>query len=125
LGVRDRRSGLARSLARRGPGSQWNLGQLDEIPTPADPARTAAIRDSAAARRIGELSALGRGLDVRRKWYHLTAGMQTKGLGAAAVGDPAKSAARLFTAHSNPSMNIALGSRSSGNRGGSRAVPAA
>jgi len=58
---------------------------LDDIPTPADPARIAAIRDSAAARRIGELSALGRRLDVRREWYHLTADMKTKDLEAAAV----------------------------------------
>ena len=58
---------------------------LDDIPTPADPARIAAIRDSAAAQRIGELSALGRQLDVRREWYHLTAGMKRKDLEAAAV----------------------------------------
>jgi soluble lytic murein transglycosylase len=58
---------------------------LDDIPTPADPARIAAIRNSAAAQRIGELSALGRRLDVRREWYHLTADMRTKDLEAAAV----------------------------------------
>jgi soluble lytic murein transglycosylase len=58
---------------------------LDDIPAPADPARIAAIRESAAAKRIGELSALGRKLDVRREWYHLTRGMDPKDLEAAAV----------------------------------------
>jgi soluble lytic murein transglycosylase len=59
--------------------------KLDNVPTPATPERIAAIANGPAARRIGELRALGRDLDVRREWYHVTREMDGEDLEAAAV----------------------------------------
>jgi soluble lytic murein transglycosylase len=59
--------------------------KLGGAPTPADPQRVARIERSPAIARIGELTALGRELDVRREWHRLTRDMGSADLMAAAV----------------------------------------
>jgi soluble lytic murein transglycosylase len=59
--------------------------RLDSCPTPADPERLAWLIESPEGRRIVELRALGRELDARREWRHLTGGLDSANLAAAAV----------------------------------------
>jgi len=59
--------------------------RLASCPTPTDPERLAWLVEEPAARRIVELRALGRDLDARREWLHLTRGLNGDDLTAAAV----------------------------------------
>jgi soluble lytic murein transglycosylase len=58
---------------------------LESRPTPASDERLARIAQSPAGRRIAELRALGRDLDVRRELHALTGGMGRKDLMATAI----------------------------------------
>jgi len=58
---------------------------LESRPVSAAPERIAFIEQSPAARRIAELGALGRDLDVRREWRHLSRNLEPEDLKAAAV----------------------------------------
>jgi len=69
-------------LAAEHAGLPYRLGHR---PVPVDAERLGRIALGSAARRIGELSALGRRLDVRREWRHLIADLDREDLQAAAV----------------------------------------
>ncbi len=58
--------------------------RLAHRPLKVDEARVKALAHTAAAARIRELRALGRGLDARREWHRLTRGLDRAGLQAAA-----------------------------------------
>ncbi|MEA3275727.1 MAG: transglycosylase SLT domain-containing protein [Pseudomonadota bacterium] len=69
-------------LAAERAGQPYTLGNS---PTPAADIRVRHIEDGPASRRIAELQALGRDLEVRREWHHLTQKMGAEDLKAAAV----------------------------------------